>query len=339
MIFNAVLIYFMFIKFIISLQITDNDSSYFIKIKANEFLTELNSIKLNKNREESFDICNKNNILMEPQTFQNNNFIFNYSLLDSDEKQLVELAKFIEERFSISYDNFLDDCFLQYEWKSILYCLFKDKKLTPEYLYSLNEYNRWLVNNGLSYLKIEVYNFTDLSNITYDLDKYKGPDNLFFKLLQKVHELRNIMHEYNKTGKALNICLTDNEIYLTDNEIYLTDNEMYLTGKEIGKIYGYFYGCFLLFRNLLEKEMEPCHDDYPFDNFKRKIQECKCNSCKKYKPLNAYLFHLRNLFDIPPQYFDNYLYFNDIKYKYKVCENINNKFFGLLNEFKEIVSN
>lgn len=197
------MIFYTFLKYINNLSISCDEFTFSLHNKAKEFLIELDNEQINKNRNNSFFICNKNSISMKRQTFQSGNFIFTYSLLDSDENQLVTFVKFIKNNFPLKYHAILADKLITYDIHTLMSKLFGNKKITSRYTLSLKRYNRWLINNNLSHLQLKAKKFVDLSRIDFDITNYTGPNNLFFTLLQRIYNLKENIKAYNKIERRL----------------------------------------------------------------------------------------------------------------------------------------
>lgn len=244
---------------------------------------------------------------MKPLIFIGNNLNFNFSLLDSDEKMLNNLAKFMKERFAVSYDSFLLEFSPTNGVKNVLERFFGDRKLSPKYVAAIKEYNEWLEDNKMDFSQVTISKYTDLSYITSRLDMYKGPKNCFFDLLKILYEYRDTIYDHDKEVNGM--------------------KNVFRTNKDV-KIFGYFYSCFTYLKTTLQTKMKPCLNKYPFDDFEKKVKECTCVNCNENKPLFAYLFHLNSLFDYKYKYNKNsinfYIFMKRFRNYNKLTLNIGN---------------
>ncbi|OQS54385.1 hypothetical protein EHP00_1077 [Ecytonucleospora hepatopenaei] len=244
--------------------------------KCKKFVAELDKEKLKENKRKSLKIFSENKISMDTHSFERNGVVFSYSILKTDEEQLKEMITFVKEHLKKEHDVITDEDISLYDLTEELKKIFGDRKLTPKYEKAKTEYLEWLKNKKINGFEVSAEKFCELTDEPCPVEIYNEHDNIFFELLIKKQDLDVSICLYNGAEKSF---------------------KMVLRFANFNNSFGYVYGCFVILKNFIKIRMEPCENNFDFENFRGKITKCNCISCRKYKPLIAYLLHLQGIFD------------------------------------------
>ncbi|OQS54383.1 hypothetical protein EHP00_1075 [Ecytonucleospora hepatopenaei] len=150
-------------------------------------------------------------------------------------------------------------------------------ELPDAYKVAMEEYNESLRNDGMEMFAVSATNFLQLEEVDFLPLIYRGPENAFFTLLEKVQEVCNNVNECKR---------------LQEQRENLRRRNAFI------KKFDYFYGCFMLLKKYIRSKIKPCEHAIDFEWFEKKVKECTCGSCVENKSLNVYLLHLQNLFNM-----------------------------------------